>query len=208
MATTKYWTIVYNENHLDAGHFYRFVANVSSTTEKNAIAIDERESAWVEVTGDLKTALTDPTDTRIVNDRLTRYNFGTQLWVPQFVNPEVKKELPSPDHISYEDEIAMRDRLVKASEMRKLMRDCSPSFSVILDNYIAELNNLGIATGRDVVFPPQPWASSVKSNFETGFETIENKKMGQSLVNHPNVTPRFSTEGYVNGQKFIFCIHL
>jgi hypothetical protein len=199
MATTKYWSIVYHQNHLDAGHFYRFVGNVSTTTEKNAIAIDERESVWVEVTGDLKTALTDPADTRLVDDRLTRYNFTTGLWVSQYVNPEVTKEQPSPDHISYEDEIEMRDRLIKAAEMRKLMRDCSAGFSVVLDNYITELNNLGIATGRDVVFPPQPWASSVKSNVETGFEDIENKKRGQSLVNDPNVTPRFSAEGYVNG---------
>ena len=206
MATTKYWAVVYHQNHLDAGHFYRFVANVCPTSEK--WTIDERECVWVEVTGDLKTALTDKTDTRIVNDRLTRYNFGTGLWVSQYINPEVTKEQPSPDHISYEDEIALRDRLVRASEMRKLMRDCSPSFSVVLDNYITELNNLGIATGRDVVFPPQPWASTARSNLETGFEMIENKKMGMSFVNDPNVTPRFSSEGYVNGQKFIFCVYL
>ena len=206
MATTKYWAVVYNENHLDAGYFYRFVANVCKTSEKGDI--DQRECAWVEVTGDLLTALTDPSDTRIVNDRLTRYNFSTGLWVSQYHNPEVTKEAPSPDHISYEDEIAMRDRLIKAAQMRKLMRDCSAGFSVVLDNYINELNNLGIATGKDVVFPPQPWASSKRSNLETGFETIENKKMGMSLVNDPNVTPRISAEGYVNGQKFIFCVYL
>jgi hypothetical protein len=199
MATTKYWSIVYHQNHLDAGHFYRFVANVSTTTEKNAIAIDEKESVWVEVTGDLKTALTDPADTRIVDDRLTRYNFSTNLWVSQYVNPEVTKEVPSPDHISYEDEIAMRDRLIKSARFRKKMRDCSEGFAIVLDSYIDELNNLGIATGRDVVFPPQPWASTVKSNFETGFEDIENKKRGMDFVNDPNVTPRFSAEGYVNG---------
>jgi len=197
MATTKYWAVVYNENHLDAGHFYRFVANVCPTSEKGTI--DDRESVWVEVTGDLKTALTDPTDTRIVNDRLTRYNFGTQLWVSQYIDPEVKKELPSPDHISYEDEIAIRDRLIKAAKFRQKMRDCTDGFAVVLDNYIDELNNLGIATGRDVVFPPQPWATTVKSNFETGFEHFENPRVGMDFVNSPNVTPRFSAEGYVNG---------
>lgn len=210
MATTKYWALVYRKTHLDEGYFFRKVANVVPTSEKWEA---DQLATWVEVTGDLKTAMTDPSDTRIVDDQRTRYSFESQTWDAFFVKPSIAEKTPAdPQQSALEYALSQRETLLKEAAIRKKVRDITPGFAAAIDAYVEELNNLEIVKGKtfDLVWPIQPWSSSVTSNSEAkiaGEAGMFSKYYGQTEF-APGVTPRFSSEGYVNGQKFIFCIYL
>lgn len=210
MATTKYWALVYRQTHLDEGYFYRKVANVVPTSEKWEA---DQLATWIEVTGDLKTAMTDPSDTRIVDDQRTRYDFVSQTWNAVFVKPKVAELTPNdPQQHAFENALSAKERLLKEAAIRKKVRDITTGFSEAIDAYVEELNNLEIVKGQvsDIVWPIQPWSTSNTPNHESklaGDSGVYSKHYAQTEF-APGVTPRFSSEGYVNGQKFIFCFHL
>ncbi len=212
MATTQYWALVFKRNHLDEGFFYRKVANLFATADKWDPDI---ETEWVRVSGDLLSAMNDPADTRVVDDQRTRYNFHDSSWDAYYVKqPELQgSKQKSPNQIRYEEEIVCRDKLIREANTRKKVRDITPGFSAAIDTYVSELNNLGITTARvgDIDWPAQPWASSGCSNQQAIWEeSWADKYLGMVLrpdsesKESQGVTPRFSTEGYVNnGQKCI-----
>lgn len=213
MATTQYWALVFKQNHLDEGYFYRKVANLFATADKWE---PDAETEWVRVSGDLLSAMNNADDTRVVDDQQTRYNFHQGVWDARYVKrPEIQgtKVNKSPDQIRYEKELEERARLVREANTRKKVRDITPGFSAAIDTYIGELNNLGIATSRigPIDWPAQPWASTAVANNEAKWEeSWADKYFGMTLrpdSENPaakQVTPRFSTEGYANnGQKCI-----
>jgi len=201
MATTKYWALVFRETHLDEGYFFRKVANVVPTSEKWEA---DQLATWVEVTGDLKTAMTDSSDTRIVDDQRTRYDFVSKTWNAVFVKPKVAEPVSKdPQQETFKNALAAKERLLKEAAIRKRVRDITPGFSAALDAYVEELNNLEIVKGRvfDIVWPIQPWSTSHTPNNEAKIASdsgVYSKHYGQTEF-APGVTPRFSSEGYVNG---------
>lgn len=209
---TQYWALVFKQNHLDEGYFYRKVANLFATADKWD---PDAETEWVRVSGDLLSAMNDPSDTRVVDDQKTRWNFHNSSWDAHYVKYPEKQNTKSKslNEQRYDREIDMRDKLIKEANSRKKVRDITSGFSAAIDTYIGELNTLGITTARvgDLTWPVQPWSSANTPNEMANWEdSWADKYSGMTIrpdsavPEHKNVTPRFSTEGYTNnGQKYI-----
>ena len=206
MATTQYWALVFKRNHLDEGYFYRKVANLFATADKWD---PDSETEWVRVSGDLLSAMNDSSDTRVVDDQKTRWNFNSSSWDAHYVKYPEKQgaKAKSVNQVRYENEVEKRTKLIKEANTRKKVRDVTSGFSAAIDTYVGELNALGITTARvgDLTWPVQPWSSSNTPNEQaTWEESWADKYSGMSIrpdsefESAKRVTPRYSTEGYAN----------